>query len=213
MEGQKRNYDTVAGYYDWLSRLVFGQSLIRAQTDLLHFLQNGDKILIVGGGTGELLKGINECAKQQLQVIYVEASAKMLEKARNRNLHRIKVEFIHSVAEKFEPSQPFDIIMTPYLFDNYNTKDATSLLRHLSAQLQPSGYWLFTDFHTDTDSPAWQKLLLRIMYKFFQTMAGIQARALPEMEKIFREQHFKKIFETRRYRNFIQSAVWQKQGS
>ena len=54
------DFNTVARPYDFISRLVFGDSLVEAQTSLLHYIPSNSQILIVGGGTGWILEEISK---------------------------------------------------------------------------------------------------------------------------------------------------------
>ena len=69
-------YDYIAPFYQFFSKLVFGDLLFEAQTLFLTKDLTPNKILIVGGGTGELL---SFCLNQYpaVRITYVESSKKM----------------------------------------------------------------------------------------------------------------------------------------
>ena len=71
------NFDSVAGYYDKLSILVFGTAMRRAQTAHLHDIPLGRNVLILGGGTGWLLSELS-AVNPTCKVWYIDASSKMI---------------------------------------------------------------------------------------------------------------------------------------
>ena len=72
------NYDAAAWFYDGLSRLVFGDALVRAQRFLVEHIAAESKLLIVGGGTGWILEEIALMQPASLKIINVEISEKMM---------------------------------------------------------------------------------------------------------------------------------------
>ncbi|MDK7675812.1 hypothetical protein QP547_08375 [Weeksella virosa] len=52
------DYSYIAPYYQFLSRLVFGNHLIRAQYFALTLAKTTDKILILGVGDGKFLENL-----------------------------------------------------------------------------------------------------------------------------------------------------------
>jgi ubiquinone/menaquinone biosynthesis C-methylase UbiE len=52
---KNKNFDFIAPYYDFLSKLIFGKRLRIAQTSLLSKIPRHQRILLVGGGTGWIL--------------------------------------------------------------------------------------------------------------------------------------------------------------
>ena len=79
----KNNYNTIAGYYDFLSRTIFQRSIINAQVALLSYIKPNSTVLIVGGGTGWILEKIEPAG---LEITYVEISENMLALSRKRKL-------------------------------------------------------------------------------------------------------------------------------
>jgi ubiquinone/menaquinone biosynthesis C-methylase UbiE len=115
----RNDYNGIANYYDRLSRIVFQRSIIKAQAYLLEFVQDNNRILLVGGGTGWILEEISKLNKQNVSVVYVEKSAKMIELSKKRRYKNISVEFINCPVETYTTQQQFDIILTPFVFDNF----------------------------------------------------------------------------------------------
>lgn len=201
---QQNNYDRVASLYDRLSRLVFHRSQVDAQVSLLPYIPAGSQVLIVGGGTGWILE---QLPPQGLQVTYVEISANMIALSKKRNLHQNNVVFIHLPIESFVAEHDFDVILTPFLFDNFAPERAVPVFNQLHHLLRKNGLWLFTDFEK---SRWWHQLLLRTMYTFFRLVAAVEAKSLYDMATCFRDAHYEQVHKAAYYLGFIQSIAYRK---
>ncbi|MES1222884.1 MAG: class I SAM-dependent methyltransferase [Bacteroidota bacterium] len=205
------NYDKIAKYYDQLSRIVFGHSLIRAQKALLKFIEPGTNILIIGGGTGIILEEISKLYSSGLTITYVEISDKMIDIAKKRNWKQNEVYFIHQPVEEFISEKQYDSILTPFLFDNFTENKIQKIFPLINSLLKPGGNWLFVDFFYDKEKgKLWQRILLKIMYKFFRLICNIEATDLVNMEDLFEKHGYKNIYEETYYSGFIRSIAYEK---
>src|SRR6201996_2756185 len=139
------NYDNSAWFYDRLSRVVYGRALIRSQVYLLGHIPAGSKVLIVGGGTGWILEEIAKVHPSGLRITYVEISAKMLALSRKRNAGKNEVVYINDPVEHLTGADSFDVVFTPFLFDNFTEQTLQKVFAQLHKQLKPGGIWLNTD--------------------------------------------------------------------
>lgn len=204
------NYNKIAFVYDRLSKLVFGNHIKQSQTCLLSFINPGNKILIVGGGTGWILEEITKLHTSGLHIVYIEASANMLKLSKARNIAENKVAYLNMYIEQYKTIETFDIILTPFLFDNFTIEKATENFNSLNTLLSKNGKWLFADFIINNESPLRHKFLLKIMYLFFKTSSNIQANQLVNMEPFFIENGYNEIFSAFHYNHFIKSVCWLK---
>lgn len=205
------NYDSIASFYDTLSRMVFFRSQVKAQLHQLHYLSAGQKILIVGGGTGWILEEITKLQQTGLIITYVEVSAKMLELSGKRDTGNNSVTFIHSPIEQFSIEGMYDVVITAFLFDNFMEEKAQQVFQQLHTQLNRNGFWLFTDFfYTEKSGRKWQLFLLKTMYWFFRRVSNVEAKALVHTERYFVEKGYRVLQEQYYYGKFIQSIVYQK---
>ncbi|WP_221390552.1 bifunctional 2-polyprenyl-6-hydroxyphenol methylase/3-demethylubiquinol 3-O-methyltransferase UbiG [Dyadobacter sp. NIV53] len=202
------NYDPIAANYDFLSRLIFRQNLILSQTCLLQHIPPNCNILIVGGGTGWILEETAKIHSSGLSITYVEISEKMIGLAKKRDLKQNEAYFINIAIEDFITPNQFDIVLTTYLFDNFNEKKAILVFQKLASLLKEKGKWLFADFHIDKESKNWQKLLLKLMFRFFRIICDIEARELIPMDSKFTENGFREIYSYSRFYNFLKSSVY-----
>ena len=206
----RNDYNGIANYYDRLSRIVFQRSIIKAQAYLLEFVQDNNCILLVGGGTGWILEEISKLNRQNVSVIYVEKSAKMIELSKKRKYGNISVEFIDSPIETYTTQQQFDIILTPFVFDNFIEKKIKYIFPKLDTYLKKMGFWLYADFVNDEQkSKAWQQLLLKTMYTFFKLTTNIETKKLVDLKRYFEEKYVI-ITQQFYYKHFIQAIAYRK---
>lgn len=234
------NYDKIARFYDRLSRLIFFKSQVNAQIDQLCYLPEKGRVLIVGGGTGWILEEIAKIHPEGLSLVYVEISAKMIGLSKERKLGRNAVSFVNLGIEDFYSEVPFDVICTPFLFDNFAEKRAAMVFHHLDTMLNDKGLWFHTDFNlgetreeTEKEEGGtkwdivnkktitggavktgswWKGLFLALMYRFFKVMGNIEASKLIHMNPYFTAAGYKLIEEKYYYAQFIQSSIFQKRG-
>jgi ubiquinone/menaquinone biosynthesis C-methylase UbiE len=204
------NYNSIANIYDFLSRFVFGKSIVKAQIFLLKHIPVNSKVLIVGGGTGWILEELSKIHDEGIEITYVEKSAKMIELSKQKNTKNNSVEFINKGIEEFSTEEKFDVIFTAFLFDNFLPEKIEFVFSKLDQLLKPNGSWLYADFRNDKkDSKSWQKFLLKTMYLFFKLTCDIETQQLINMNTYFFGS-YAKIAERFFYSNFIKSVVYKK---
>ena len=205
------NYDPVARYYDLLSRLVFGRTEIDAQVEMLDHVRPGDKVLIVGGGTGWILEKLAALYPDGLHITYVESSRAMMRLARKRKRGGHSVSFVELPIEQFVSDERFDCILTGFLFDNFRQEHAEAIVRNLDTVLVAGGYWFNADFHyTPKGSAWWQWLLLHSMYWVVRWICRVEADRLPDMEVCFGTVGYEVVRRSFYYQGFIQSVIYRK---
>ena len=202
------NYDNSAWFYDRLSRLVYGNALIRSQVYLLKHIPANATILVAGGGTGWILEEIAKLHPSGLTITYVEVSSRMIALSQRRNPENNQVTFINEPVENTKVNAHYEVVITPFLFDNFTEMTLEKVFMHIHTRLKPGGIWLNMDF-----KPAgiwWQKLLLWSMLAFFRLICGIEASRLPDIEKQFKQHHYKVIDQKSFFGDFISSMAFQK---
>lgn len=206
-------FDRVAAFYDPLSRLVYGRTLVRAQH---HALETGlppgaPHLLIIGGGTGHVLLEVLR-QRPKASVLYLEASPQMLGKARALLANRLpaavaQVEFRLGTEASLTSQDAFDAIITFFFLDLFEPQRLQQIMARLHASRKPAAPWLLADF-----APAqmwWQRWLLAAMYSFFRLTTGISGRTLPP----FREELVRLGLRAERAQYFfggmIEASVWR----
>jgi len=201
------NYDNSAWFYDSLSKLFYGKSLINAQVYLLSFIKPNSSILIAGGGTGWILEEIAKIHPSGLKITYVEISANMMALSKKRAVGDNDVIFINSPVEEVSFAEKFDIIITPFLFDNFTGDTLQKVFDHLHPLLKTDGLWLNTDFQLT--GKWWQNVMLKTMFVFFKIVCGIETSVLPDINKQFEQHEYEAIAQKTFYGDFVSSVVYQ----
>ena len=205
------NYDASAWFYDALAKLVFGKALVKAQQFLIGDIQPKLNILIVGGGTGWILEELTKVQASSLKITYVEISAKMLALSKKRKFGQNEVAFVHKAIEEYQLSQKYDVILTPFLFDNFSKKRIQLVFDQLHQSLKLDGLWLLCDFQVQENRhQIWQKVLLQTMYLFFGLLCNVETKTLVKMDVYFQHRNYILVKEKTFYQGFIISKVYQK---
>jgi ubiquinone/menaquinone biosynthesis C-methylase UbiE len=205
------NYNNAAWFYDRLSKLVYGSALVRAQVYLLPFIPAGSNVLIAGGGTGWILEEIARIQPSGLTITYIEIAPKMMELSQKRNGGRNKIEFINDAVENVALKNAYDVVITPFLFDNFMEGSFRKLFAHLHRALRQDGVWLNTDFR-----PAgkwWQNILLGSMFLFFRLICRIEAKKLPDIGGCFDRNGYRVVDYAAFFGNFIVSTIYKSQAA
>ena len=204
------DFNIVARPYDFISRLVFGNSLVEAQVSSLHVIRPDSHILIVGGGTGWILEEITKIHSSGLKISYVENSSAMIDLSKKRNWQQNTVAFFHQPIQDFHIDKPFDVIITPFFFDLFKQDEIGLMFSGLDKKLNKDGLWLYTDFIPEKyQIHVWQKILLKTMYFFFGITSKVEARELIDMDLYFTKV-YTKISENWFYGRFVRAVVYQK---
>jgi ubiquinone/menaquinone biosynthesis C-methylase UbiE len=204
------NYDKIANVYDFIRKIVFGNSIVTAQVCLLKYIPADSHVLIVGGGTGWIIEEITKIYAKGLVIDYVESSAKMIKLSEKRNAAANQVNFIQQPIEDYVAGEKYDVILTPFLFDNFSIDKIQIIVAKLDSYLKENGLLLYTDFVLDENNARWwQKILLKIMYLFFRITCNIETQQVINMDNFFDLLYYK-VFEASYYNNFIISTAYRK---
>ncbi len=180
------DFDAISPYYDHLSWLVFGKTLKKAPLTFLNKISRADKILIVGGGTGGILKPLIN-AFPQAEIHYYEPSKKMLEQAQTRfKLASNRLHFYGQPLQALQDSNKrFDLVLTPFVLDLFSPKRLEQAISIIYNLLEAHGNWLHCDFYVDKNSPWWQRQLNSLMHGFFKVATGMESNTLQDFDKAF----------------------------
>jgi ubiquinone/menaquinone biosynthesis C-methylase UbiE len=201
------NYNNSASFYDSLSRLVYGDTLVKAQIHFLTHIPAYAKVLIIGGGTGRILEEITKLYPSGLSITYVEIAEKMVALSRKRNTGDNKVAFINQAVENVSLPQ-HDVVITPFLFDNYKDKNLPATFKHIDSMLKRGGLWLNTDFQQT--GKWWQYVLLKSMLLFFKVLCGVESWCLPDAAKQFSHSGYQLKQKKTFFKEFVVSTVYLK---
>lgn len=212
MEQQSlKGFDLLAPVYDRFASLVYGSAIREAPLVFLKAIPSTGHVLILGGGTGWLLTELLEM-HPQCNVWYVEASAKMLEQARQKLSEQQKshVKFIHGTEDSIPREIQFHAVITAFFLDLFSPASLRRVIKKIDTSLAPKSVWLVSDFIAR--KVWWQRLLLKMMYAFFRWCCGIEAKQLPPWEQCMTAQGWQVEEEQLFFRGFIKSVRYSRQG-
>ena len=202
------NYNNSAWFYDGLSRLVYGKALVNAQVYLLRYVLPNSNILMVGGGTGWILEELIKIHPSGLNITYAEIAPKMIALSQKRNVCNNHVVFINDAIENVALSTNFDVVLTPFLFDNFTEQTTSKVFNHIHSLLKPGDLWLNCDFQLS--GKWWQGVLLKSMFLFFRIVCHIEGSQLPDIERHFAGHNYKRVKQQTFFGDFIISKVYVK---
>lgn len=205
MSARLNRFNWIAHYYDRLSKLVFGKSILEAQGCHLDLIPAHAHILVLGGGSGgwvsEIIKENKTC-----HILFVDASSRMLDKAK-QNLQDVQqVSFIHGTQDDL-PDVYFDVVITHFFFDMFTNQQLHILIDQLKKKLNSPSLWIVSDFEK---SKYWHFLLLKLMLLFFKCSGTIDNNALPDWNDIMKSHDFSISKSRSLYGDFIQSRLYVK---
>jgi ubiquinone/menaquinone biosynthesis C-methylase UbiE len=207
----KNNFNPVAWCYDELSWIVFGNKLKQSQRVLLDHVQDGAKILILGGGTGWMLHELLKTKKVD-KVDYLEASEKMLYKTKERipSEYHACINFIHGQEDQIPEHTYYDCVITCYFFDLFSGERQKKIIALITNSLKEEGRLLVADFNLSFSSPLFHKVLMKTMYLFFRMVSNIEASTLEPFRLILREQFLNSLPVASTMNGFILSETYCK---
>ncbi len=194
------NFDRIAAIYDPLVKLVFSDKLKRAQSHFLNQITPNVDVLILGGGSGEILLEIPKCNS----ICYVEKSKKMVEKARKRYTNR-NIEYINEDFFNYEPSDQFDFVICPFFLDCFAESNLNAVLSKTKSLTKKNGLLIVTDF-AQTKSNGW---LLRLMHAFFRITVRLESRFLLDIHEKVVNVGFQEVEAIFLHRNQLFSRLYR----
>ncbi len=214
------SFDRVAPYYDFLAEAIFGKAIVKAQTCFLDHLLEGSHLLILGGGTGWIIREILQRKKVQ-QIDYVEASARMITLAQHQ-YQRFrqnqpttcypKINFIQGTESNLPSDTVYDAVMTFFVLDMQQQEALHEMMEKIHRQLHPQGLWFFADFKIpENERKRWWHLpLVKLMYCFFRLTAHLQNHRLPDYESSFSRLNVSRERVAYFYQDLITSELYRK---
>lgn len=199
------NYNSIASYYRFLVRIVFGQSIDEAQAVFINQLPNNGRLLFIGGGNGNVLKLIYRL-KPQLEIDYIDQSENMINSAKKSYSNDL-VNFIVG-NEQSIPNRKYDAIITFFFLDLFCTEKRGRIMKTLENLLKVKGIWLVADFKQPTTT--YHKLIEKVMFLFLKITTKIESDSIENYSEAFEKTDLNKLTTETFYNNFIYSTVYQK---
>ncbi|SFA91377.1 Ubiquinone/menaquinone biosynthesis C-methylase UbiE [Algoriphagus aquimarinus] len=196
----KDHYSFLAPFYNHLTKLVFGDQLMLAKA---HFVEelSSKKILIIGGGDGLDYLGF----QAQLSGEYWEISHAMLSKAKV-NLVKSSLTY-HLDFFQAEKGKLFDEVWLHFVLDTMKDEEIHSLLGEIRKSIKPAGRIYLSDFFAPKNF--YQRFMHRSMITFFRLVTKHKRASIPDYEKIFLANNWKKNSEKKFLKGWVKAQIWQ----
>lgn len=203
---RSNDFDKVAPFYDKLAGLIFGKVIKKAQTKYLHLIKPGSKILILGGGTGWILKEILD-RQTEVEINYVEKSAQMIELAKTACPNH-NIEFVNLPFEEWHTEEKFDFILCNFFLDVFQSQNLRDqIIPKIKNLIAENGGLLVADFQVNKS--IWQKLLLWVMHKFFNLFSNMESRKLIDLNELLISNRLKEASTSHFFKHMIFSRVYE----
>ena len=141
-------FDSVAGKYDLMNDLMSGglHRAWKAYTVMVANLREGQRVLDIAGGTGDLALAFSKKVGRTGQVVHTDINEAMLRTGRDRLLDAgVILPTTVCDAEKLPfPDGHFDAVSVAFGLRNMTHKDAA--LREMARVLKPGGKLLVLEF-------------------------------------------------------------------
>ncbi|WP_291587422.1 bifunctional demethylmenaquinone methyltransferase/2-methoxy-6-polyprenyl-1,4-benzoquinol methylase UbiE [Comamonas sp. UBA7528] len=141
-------FDSVASKYDIMNDLMSGglHRAWKAYTVMVANLKEGDQVLDIAGGTGDLSMAFSKKVGNSGRVVHTDINEAMLRTGRNRLVDKgIILPTLVCDAEKLPfPDAHFDLVSVAFGLRNMTHKDGA--LKEMNRVLKPGGKLLVLEF-------------------------------------------------------------------
>ena len=199
------DYNKIARVYDTLVFIVFGSTLDKARNTYLDQINEKNRVLIVGGGTGKIISQLDKLGLS-LTVDFVDLSGNMIAIAKKRNQQNLTVAY-HEVDILDYRDSSYDIVLCNFFLDQFSAQDVSLILNHLYTKLNPNGLFLYSDFQPSKNML--NQVLMSAMYLFFRKTVKLKKIILSKHKIQFSEVGFR-LNSTKRLRYNIYASVFIK---
>lgn len=195
----KSDYRLIARAYASCERVLYRDALQRCRTAFIKALPK--RVLSVGEGDGRFSEALlNAQPETQLQVIEPADAMRREALLRNPNL-----EFVTS-----KSAAPCDATVLNFVLDLFSREEAIAFLD----QLPESPVLIVGDFFPDEVHGRIERnlarLLVWIMYRFFNLTTGLKTRRLPPTRDVLTTQGWTLRQEEVQWGGFIRAQWWER---
>ncbi|TVP45015.1 MAG: class I SAM-dependent methyltransferase [Gemmatimonadales bacterium] len=202
-----RGWDRWAPVYRHLERLALGLELERCRAMAAEALSEDLRVggrgspgaeatgeppfhcLVLGDGDG---RGLERIVRRHpgIRCTSVDVSQAMISRARLRLGEAPGVRWVHGDIRDVGEDGRFDAVMTQFFLDCFTTRELAEWWGTVAGQVAPGGSWIVADFTPPSSLRGWrglrQRVLVGALYRAFGWTTPMEARALPDIEGIFR---------------------------
>ena len=196
---KSNRFDLIAPWYDFIGKLVFGNSIIKSQSYFILEIKELDEVLILGGGTGKLLSQMPKCK----EIRFIDLSQKMIDSAKKREC-KSPITFTQSDFLIDDFKSTYDIIICPFFLDCFDEAHLKEAILKVKNLLKEDGKLIVTDFQQTNGN----KFLLKLMHYFFKIFASLESKRLKSIHQEVELVGFSEVESKYFYRNMIFSRLY-----
>ena len=207
MSAVGNRFDRIAHVYDTIARLVFGNSIKRSHLAFLEDLPNSSNILVLGGGSGAFIPSIPNIDEREIW--YLDPSPVMLSLAtRQLKGKASKVRFVNGTEMDIPVGLKVSAVITHYYLDMFSEEILGKVIRKIDAHCEPDVKWIVSDFVKPSNFR--QRFTLWLMYRFFRILTKIEAKNLPDWEKLMAKNGYRPVASRFYHGQFIKAVLFDK---
>jgi len=194
-------YKYLSSFYKLFERLIFQNTLEKSRVQSTKSVHPNDRVLVVGGGDGRMLKSLPKCS-----VDYIESSNSMLELAQKLYTNA-EVNFIHSTWEEFEATDKYDCVFFQYFLDQYDEETIQGIIKKTTSMTHESSKILVCDFQ-ELRNKMTHRFLICLMIKFFRLTTGHSQKNLPNINAALKNSGLTRIKLSEWKNGLVFASVW-----
>ena len=188
---------------------MFGNSLLAIQLLLIKELPPKGHLLILGGGTGQILPSIYN-QSPNLKITFLEASSKMIALAKRQTPTGQYITFIHS--DSLENMKiECDYVYASFFLDLFSPTHIKAIVRTIENHQTHPMTWFIADF--DLGPKVKYRLLREFQIKlsilFFTITTNHQQNFLPEVFEFFTKNRYKSLVTLYLKYGFLRAQVFK----
>lgn len=198
-------YNTVARFYDFTKRMVFGRTLDKAGVYYVNEWRELQNVLIIGGGTGQILHDLSPHSN----ITYVEASSEMIRLARKRPVP-CQVSFVHSDILDFQTDEKYDLVLLNFFLDLFTEDEITRQLKHIRPFIHPDTQIVITDFKPiEEQDSRWKRLVLRSTLLFFAFTTGHRHKRVFNIRNAVKHANYQQVKSKDCALGMVFASIWK----
>ena len=204
-------FNRLSRNYQLLSSITFGSTILKSQFHYLSSVPTPTSILVIGGGTGELLVELMEQYPNS-QIDWCDYSIEMINKAKGKlssnNSHQ--VNFINEDILNFENLKQYELICSMFVLDCFIEDDLEILIKRLKIFSNKATYIIITDFNIPQKliPKIIAKLVVSFLYLVFNRFYHLRNQTLMDYEKEFKKYGFKSLESKSFINGIIKSTIY-----
>lgn len=186
---------------------MFGNSLLNIQKHLIQQLPATGKLVILGGGNGEILPIIYK-QSPLLEIEYIESSDKMIASAKTKINANQKIIFTQS--DNFEfVSTKADVIYSAFFWDIFTEEHIIKHVQQIETNFGKSIKWFVADFAINSDIKLryLRQFQIFLSILFFRLTVKHRVNYLPKIFKTFKDSKYNILYSKHLSGNFLKAQV------